>query len=1141
MFTRLMTARRFVPLFWCQFFSALNDNLLKQGLVILIAFTLASRDSGVLVPLAGAIFIAPYFFLSALGGQLADRYDKARVAERVKLAEIGVALVAVSGFLLHSILLLFVALGLFGIIGALFGPVKYGILPDQLAPEELPSGNALVEAATFLAILGGTLLAGIVVGDKVSPSIVACLILALAVASWASATLIPNGKPAAPELVISRNPIISTLSLLRELRADQRIWVGAHIVSWFWAVGSVTMALLPLLIKIHFGGNENVLSLGIAVFTIGIAVGSLVAARASHYRANLALVPAGAALMGIVSLKLAGLIFSTTPVDGAMGPSAFLSSLGGLPLMVALFALAFAGGLYIVPSFTDVQSAAPVDRRARVIAAVNVLNAAYMVVASIVLAALQAVDVGVGGALLLLGAANLIATGLVLRAWGREGVQDLGRFLLRLFLRLEVKGFENLPKAGERAVIAPNHVSLLDGPILHSILPGHSAFAVDTGIAQAWWAKPFLKLIKAVTIDPTKPLATRSLVNTIKDGQTVVIFPEGRITVTGGLMKVYDGTAMIAEKADAWVVPVRIEGPERSPLGYMKKSQTKRAWFPKTTVTILKPRKLKLAKDLKGKARRQAAGASLQDIMVDTAMETARIDQTLFSALGEAMRLRDSGKHAVEDPIGGKLSYRKLILGAQVLGGVLDRRIPNEDVVGVMLPNANGVAVTFFALQSIGRVAAMINFTAGSGNVIAACKAVKITTILSSQAFIDKAKLGELVEKIQAAGVTVVRLEDFRKEIGLKEKLAGLWRGMKPLVERRPMDPAVVLFTSGTEGAPKGVVLSHKNILANAAQCLSRIAAHGDDKVFNVLPVFHSFGLTGGLVMPLVGGIPVYLYPSPLHYRIVPELVYGSNATILFGTDTFLNGYARVAHPYDFHNVRLIMAGAEAVRERTRTSYMDKFGVRILEGYGVTETAPVLAMNTPLANRSGTVGRLSPLMEARLEPVAGIPEGGRLHVRGPNVMLGYYRVENPGVLEPPIDGWHDTGDIVSIDADGYIKIRGRAKRFAKIGGEMVSLSAVEAAAAEIWPNAQSIVVALPDDRKGERLVLLTQEKSAARDALLKQARLKGVSELTVPAELVIVDGIPLLGSGKPDYAAALQIVRSRRSIEAKEEDSIAAE
>ncbi|MEQ1614210.1 MAG: AMP-binding protein, partial [Hyphomicrobiaceae bacterium] len=686
-----------------------------------------------------------------------------------------------------------------------------------------------------------------------------------------------------------------------------------------------------------------------------------------------------------------------------------------------------------------------------------------------------------------------------------------------------VKGLENLPAAGTRAVITPNHVSLIDAPILHAILPGHASFAVDTGIAQTWWAKPFLTLVNAEPIDPTKPLGARNLVNAVKGGSQLVIFPEGRITVTDGLMKVYDGSAMIADKADALVVPVRIEGAERSTLSYLKSSQTRKAWFPKVTVTILPARKLDIDPALRGRVRRQAAGAKLQDIMVDTAVETANIQQTLFQALAEAKATRDTGKVIIEDPMGSKLKFGKLITGAQVLGAKLTQYGAVGDAVGVMLPNSAGVAVTFFALQSIGRVPAMINFTAGPVSVAAACKAAKVTTILSSRAFIEKAKLQDLVAKL--APVKIVFLEDVRPTITFFDKLRGLRQGSRPQVERKPSDPASILFTSGSEGTPKGVVLSHTNILANAIQSLTRISVAGDDKVFNVLPVFHSFGLTAGLMMPLLRGVPIYLYPSPLHYRIVSELVYGSNATILFGTDTFLNGYARVAHPYDFRSLRLILAGAEAVKARTRDIYMEKFGVRILEGYGVTETAPVLAINTPLANKVGTVGRLAPLMEARLDPVPGIEEGGRLYVKGPNVMLGYYRAENPGVLEPPENGWHDTGDIVTIDAQGFIAIRGRAKRFAKIGGEMVSLSAVEAMSAELWPSVISVVVSVPDARKGERLILMIPEVGATREQFIKHAKAKGASELAVPAEIMVVSSVPVLGSGKPDYVSALKMAQ----------------
>jgi len=418
----------------------------------------------------------------------------------------------------------------------------------------------------------------------------------------------------------------------------------------------------------------------------------------------------------------------------------------------------------------------------------------------------------------------------------------------------------------------------------------------------------------------------------------------------------------------------------------------------------------------------------------------------------------------------------------------------------------------------------MLNFSAGPSNVQAAMKAAQVKTVLTSKSFIEKGKLDKLIAAI-GSEAKIVYLEDVRASIGLADKVRGLLAGVEPRVAREANDPAVVLFTSGSEGTPKGVVLSHRNILANAAQALARVDANGNDKVFNVLPVFHSFGLTGGMMMPLLAGIPIFMYPTPLHYRIVPELIYQTGATILFGPDHFLAGYARSAHAYDFRTLRLVLAGAEAVKDRTRQIYMERYGIRILEGYGVTETAPVLAMNTPMANRPGTVGRLSPLMEARLDPVPGIEEGGRLSVRGPNVMLGYLRTENPGVLEPLPGGWHDTGDIVAIDAAGFITIKGRAKRFAKIAGEMVSLSVVETMANALWPQAMSVAVSIPDQRKGERIVLLTTEKNADRAAMQRQAKATGASELAVPADIRVVDKVPLLGSGKTDYVAATALAK----------------
>ena len=1125
MLLNLLTDRRFAPLFASQFLAALNDNVLKNALAMLVVYKLALENGPALGTLAGAALILPFFIFSALAGQLSDKYDKAFIAARVRLLELPVAVAAAAGFLIPSVPLLFAALILFGTLSAFFGPVKYGLLPTHLQTRELPAGNALIEGATFLAILLGTVLGNLASGGDEELRLVAAGIVAFSVGGWLAARFIPPAPSEVPDLKIDRNIITSTVRLLRDLNSDRRIWQGALITSWFWLVGAAVLALLQNLVPKLLNGTPAVYTLALFTFAVAVALGSIAAARASTNRPNLALVPIGALLMGLFLLDLGWLAYRLTPAALPIGPSELLASVGGLHMLVDLAGIAFAGGLYIVPSFAAVQAWSPAERRSRVIAGCNVLSAAFMTCAGLAIAGLQFAHASVALLYAVLGLACLVVVGLVLRAWGADGVKDVAAFLFKTFFGLEIKGLENLPKPGEKAVIAPNHVSLLDAPLMHAIVPSHTAYAVDTTMANTWWVRPFLKLARFYTVDPARPLGMRSLIQTVKDGSSLVIFPEGRLTVTGGLMKVYDGTAMIADKADAPVVPVRIDGLERSHFGYLTKAQTKKAWFPKTTVTILPPVKLDIDPALRGKARRQAAGARLQDLMTDSAVLTTPIDMTLFEALVMARDRRDTGKPAIQDPLGGKLTYKKLIVGAQVLGAKLLPSLPPVGAsVGLLLPNSAGVAVTFFAMQTTGRVPAMLNFSAGVSSVLAACKAAKIETVLTSRAFVEKGHFEALVAAI-ADVAKVVYLEDVRASIGFADKMRGLLRGGRPIVDVDYNAPAAILFTSGSEGLPKGVVLSHKNLLANCAQSLTRVACNGGDKVFNALPVFHSFGLTAGLLMPLVAGVPVYLYPTPLHYRIIPELVYASNATILFGTDTFLTGYARCAHPYDFARLRLVLSGAEAVKERTRQLYMDRFGVRILEGYGVTETAPVLAINTPLANKAGTVGRLSPLMEARIEPAPGITDGGRLYVRGPNVMLGYYRADNPGVLEPPKDGWHDTGDIVDIDPQGFITIKGRAKRFAKIAGEMVSLSAVEALAAELWPQAITVVVAIPDQRKGERLILLSSDAKCTREAFMQFARRKGATELMVPAEIIAVPKIPLLGSGKPDYVAASQLVK----------------
>lgn len=508
---------------------------------------------------------------------------------------------------------------------------------------------------------------------------------------------------------------------------------------------------------------------------------------------------------------------------------------------------------------------------------------------------------------------------------------------------------------------------------------------------------------------------------------------------------------------------------------------------------------------------------------------------TLFAALLAARNRHGADKDILEDVERKPLTYRRLVLGAWIIGDKLADQTRKGEAVGVLLPNVNGLMLTLFGLNAFGRVAALLNFTAGTRNLKAAIETAEIRMLVTSRRFVGTAKLEEVIAALSDGGrVRVVYLEDVRKEIGLARKAMGMLRAVFSSRAHQwhaaaPDDPAVILFTSGTEGLPKGVVLSSRNLLSNAFQ----ISAHAsdalmlDDVVMNPLPMFHSFGLTAAGLMPVLRGLRTVLYPSPLHFKQVTALIASAKCTVVFGTDTFMQGYARSAGEGELDGVRVAICGAERVKDATRALW-SRSGTVLLEGYGATECAPVIACNLPGNNKPGTVGTLLPGQEARLDPVDGISDGGKLSIRGPNVMLGYLRAEKPGVIEPPLDGWHDTGDIVTISDSGHVSIKGRAKRFAKIGGEMVSLAAVENMVAALWPDFSHVVVSLPDARKGEVLVLVTDNRDASRDDLLAYGRTEGVPELWIPRTIVTTGKIPVLGSGKVDLPATLDIARAAR-------------
>jgi len=501
-------------------------------------------------------------------------------------------------------------------------------------------------------------------------------------------------------------------------------------------------------------------------------------------------------------------------------------------------------------------------------------------------------------------------------------------------------------------------------------------------------------------------------------------------------------------------------------------------------------------------------------------------EEGIFEAL-IAARETYGDKEILEDQDRKPLTYTGLIRAAFVLGRKIAAMTQPEERVGILLPSSMGVVVTFYGLHAHGRVPVMINFTAGERNIKAALAAAGVKKVLTARRFIQQAKLEDLIADIETVA-EIVWLDDVRATIGLQDKLYGLMAGMMPrrfAVKADPSAPGVVLFTSGSFGAPKGVVLSQSNLVANCRQVAQHIDLKPEWVMFNPLPTFHCFGLTGGVLLPLLQGMKAFQYPSPLHAKQIVELLPQVKASILFATDTFLNQYARVAGPDDFDTLQFVVAGAERVRDETHHLFNTRFhGLKLLEGYGATEAAPVVAVNHPDRNRPGSVGQILPGMEWKLEEVPGITEGGRLYLRGPNVMEGYLSPDDPRAIEPLKDGWHDTGDIVDIDEEGYIAILGRVKRFAKIGGEMVSLTAVEGLASAVWPEARHAVVSIPDSRKGEKLVLVTDRKDADVSRLAEWAREHGAPELAVPKKIMRVGEVPVLGTGKTDYVAIQQMV-----------------
>ncbi len=708
-------------------------------------------------------------------------------------------------------------------------------------------------------------------------------------------------------------------------------------------------------------------------------------------------------------------------------------------------------------------------------------------------------------------------------------MREFVKFCLRTVLKLMKAKCQfdfDVSKLPNKGVYVANHVSYLDPILLFAFLPGNPVFALNGHLYRRHWISFLMRCADVIQFNPIEPGDIKKLIAKVDEGRQVVIFAEGRITDNGGLMKIYEAPGLVADKSGAPLIPIWIDGPQ---YGYFSKTKghLPHRPLPKMRIYVGKPRKFKLKDEL----RRQRDHISNEVYMILREMGFGinyNKDISLFAQLMKTAKVYSrtgwfsKRPRIIEDINRKQKSYKDIIVASLALGKMFKKLAAHDENVGVLLPNAIATVCTFFGLSAYERTPVMINFSVGSKNMVSMCKTALVKTVLTSKAFIIKGKLEQVIEDIQAADVKIVYLEDLAKKMPFWVKLSSFIDYKIKHVPHKigGNKKAVIVFTSGSEGAPKAVLLSHANLIANVNQLAAIQTVTHKDLLFNALPMFHSFGLMVGMLFPLFQGSKLFLYPSPLHYRVVAELVYELGATLMIGTDTFLRGYAKIAHPYDFHTIRLMYSGGEAAKADTRSMWMEHSGVRMMEAYGSTECSPVMTANNGIFNKFGSIGKLLPGMQYKIEPVDGIETGGELCVKGPNVMLGYYMPDNPGVLVPPTDGWYHTGDVVDIDEIGFFTIKDRIKRFAKIGGEMVSLNAVQDmvidATKEMLGEYNYGVVAVPHESKGEQIVLVTNNKDVTSALLHAYVKANGMSELYLPRVILYHDKLPVFATGKSD-------------------------
>ncbi|PZP38491.1 MAG: acyl-[ACP]--phospholipid O-acyltransferase, partial [Pseudomonas fluorescens] len=651
----LLTQRNFLPLFLAQVLGVFNDNVFKSAMTMLVTYRLATEsglNAGVMVSLGGGIFMLPYVLFSGLAGQLADKYEKTVQIQWIKLAELLMMSVGLFVLLDGHIWGLFILLFLMGTHSTFFSPIKYGILPQALPKSQLVAANGLFEATTFLGILLGTMYGGVMVLRGDGPYIIGFTCMGLALFGLLAAYFIPQAKGVDPKLNISRNFLAESWRVVKQAHQGNGIIQSLLFISWFWLLGGVLLSLIPVYGAQVLHGDEMTTTLLLSLFSIGIAVGSILCQKILGDKVTLAYLPFSAIVISLSGFAMVALSpLMPAPTTEALRTIPDLLSIPLFwPIMVAFIALALAGGIFTVPLYAYIQTFGEAATKSRLIAANNVLNAVFIVAGAIASSALLALGVSLLGVIAILMVANFIVALLSYGLMPHTAKQRPLKALMRTLFRVEVINAHYLDKLPKRTLVIANHQSFVDAALIAIFVPTKLTFAIDVNISKKWWVKPFLSIVKAFPLDTENPYAIRNLINLAKTGEPCMVFPEGRLTKTGALMKVYDGTAMVAVNADTHILPIFIRGAEFSKYTRLKGVLPQR-WFPKITLTIHAPHKLPLPDDLRGRARRVAAGQLLQREMVDMHFASAPLNHTLFSALITAADTYGHKTRILSDPM----------------------------------------------------------------------------------------------------------------------------------------------------------------------------------------------------------------------------------------------------------------------------------------------------------------------------------------------------------------------------------------------------------------------------------------------------------------------------------------------------------